>query len=55
MSGAVTPGNTGMMSPQNAQPFTSRVVDKILRDKANNKDDKQLIVLGGSKDTGYDS
>lgn len=49
MSGGVTATTTGMMSPQNAQPFTSRVVDKILRDKGNNKDDKQVIVLGGNK------
>lgn len=43
-------------SPQSAQPYSSRVVDKILRDKANNKDDKQVIVLGGNKEssqTGY--
>ena len=40
-------------SPQSAQPYTSRVVDKILRDKANNKDEKQMIVLGGSKESSY--
>lgn len=40
-------------SPQSAQPYTSRVVDKILRDKANNKDEKQVIVLGGSKESSH--
>lgn len=40
-------------SPQSAQPYTSRMVDKILRDKANNKDDKQVIVLGGNKEASH--
>lgn len=43
--------NITSTSPQSAQPYSSKIIDKVLKDKANNKDEKQVIVLGGTKET----